>query len=78
MSRSTTGTCDSETLVRSCSTIGRDNSIPETATPFERRGTAMRPVPMANSRAGPSAAHAASASTTGPTTSGLNTPSDRS
>src|SRR5918993_1981072 len=74
MSPSTTGMAASSTLVRSCSTIGADSSMPATGTPRSASGTATRPVPIASSSARPPPASAASLSTVGPSTSGANMP----
>jgi hypothetical protein len=74
MSPRTTGIIASSAFVRSLSTIGRDNSMPVTGTPRSARGTATRPVPMANSSAGPSPDSSASRSTVGVRTSGANMP----
>ena len=62
-------------LGRSCSTIAADSSMPVTAAPRCARGTATRPVPMANSSAGPVPASSASRSTVGSSTSAANMPS---
>ena len=56
MSPAITGMAVSSALVRSCSIIGRDSSMPVTGTPRRARGMATRPVPMANSSARPSPA----------------------
>ncbi len=57
---------------RSRASIASELSIPATRTPRAASGTAIRPVPIANSSAPPSPASPASVSTVGPTTSGLN------
>src|SRR5947209_13105086 len=63
-------------FLRSCSAIEGDSSTPLTVTPTSASGMATRPVPMANSRAGPSPASRARKATAGPTTSGANMKAD--
>jgi len=53
-------------------TIARDRSMPWTPTPRRASGSAMRPVPMASSRARPSPASPARTSTDASTTPGSN------
>ena len=53
-------------LARRRSTMARDRSIPATFTPASCSGRATRPVPMANSSAGPPSARAARRRTIGP------------
>ncbi|WP_435588598.1 hypothetical protein [Micromonospora chalcea] len=74
MSPITTGIVAASAFDRSRSTIGTESSMPLTRTPRPARGTATRPVPMANSSTGPSPASAASRSTAGSSTSGANIP----
>jgi hypothetical protein len=52
--------------------IASEVSIPATRTPRAASGSAMRPVPMANSSAAPAPASSAKRSTAGPTTAGSN------
>ena len=49
-------------------------SMPTTRTPRSASGSAIRPVPTANSSAAPSPANSTSASTAGSTTDGSNMP----
>ncbi len=70
----TTGIVASSALVRSRSAIGRDSSIPVTGTPRSARGTAILPVPTANSSAALPSASRASRSTVGRRVSGANMP----
>ena len=58
----------------SCATMSDESSMPATGTPHSLKGTAMRPVPMANSRALPSPASSARKSTVPPMTAWWNTP----
>lgn len=74
MSPTVTGMVSSSTLVRSCSIIGRESSMPVTGTPRSASGTATRPVPIANSRTGPPSASPARRLTVGSMTSGANLP----
>ena len=46
-------------LVRSCATIAGEMSTPSTRMPRAARGSAIRPVPMASSKAGPGPARCA-------------------
>ncbi len=57
---------------RSRWSIASELSMPATRTPRSARGTATRPVPIANSRTRPPAASSASVSTVGPMTCGEN------
>jgi hypothetical protein len=75
MSPAITEIVAASTLVRSCSIIGTDSSMPTTGTPRLASGLATRPVPLANSSARPSPASSASRSTLGPKTSEANMPS---
>ncbi len=59
-------------LSRRRASIASEVSIPATGTPRPASGSAMRPVPMANSSAAPSPASSANRSTAGPTTAGSN------
>ena len=52
--------------------------MPATGTPRSASGSAIRPVPIANSSAAPSPASSASKSTAGPITAGSNMPHDAS
>ncbi len=72
MSPTTTGIRSAGILACNLSAIGRDSSIPLTGTPRSASGIATRPVPIANSSAGPFPASRASRSTAGPSTSGAN------
>ena len=58
--------------------MASESSMPATRTPRSASGTAIRPVPIANSSAPPSPAKPASTSTTGPTTAGSNIAAERS
>ena len=59
-------------FARILATIAFDMSIPWTATPRRDSGSAILPVPTANSSAGPSPARSARKSTVGSTASALN------
>ena len=72
MSPIVTGTASAPGLARSRSAMCGDSSIPLTGTPRALSGSATRPVPTANSSAGPSPASEASMSTHGPSRSGAN------
>ena len=63
---------------RSRASISFELSIPATRTPRSASGSAIRPVPIANSSAAPSPASSASSSTAGATTSGSNIPAESS
>ena len=63
---------------RSSASIASELSMPATRTPRAASGSAIRPVPIANSSAAPSPASCASASTAGPTTAGSNMPAESS
>ena len=58
------------------SSIASELSIPATRTPRSDSGSAIRPVPIANSSTAPPPASSASRSTAGPTTAGSNTLAD--
>ena len=72
MSPTVTGTASAPGLARSRSAMCGDSSIPLTGTPRALSGSATRPVPTANSSAGPSPASAASTSTHGSSTAAEN------
>ena len=52
--------------------------MPATRTPRSASGSAIRPVPIANSSASPSPASSASSATAGSTTAGSNMPAESS
>jgi len=70
MSPMVTGTAPGLAACRSA--IGRDSSTPRTGIPRALSGMATRPVPTANSSAGPSPASSASTPTMGSRTAGSN------
>ncbi len=72
MSPMVTGMASAPGLANSRSAMGRDSSRPCTAIPRALSGSATRPVPTANSSAGPPRASSASKSTIGPRTDGSN------
>ena len=78
MSPIVTGMASPPGLARSCATIALESSRPCTGTPRAASGSAIRPVPIANSSAAPSPASSASTSTAGSTASGENIPSSLS
>ncbi len=63
MSPTTTLISSAPGLRRNCSSIASEMSIPETPTPVLANGNARRPVPTANSTAGPPRASSAKTST---------------
>ena len=65
-------------FARRRASISFELSIPATRTPRSASGSAIRPVPIANSSAPPSPASSASSSTAGATTSGSNIPPESS
>ena len=72
MSPIVTGISAPPGFARSCSTIAAESSRPCTSTPRAASGSAIRPVPIANSSARPSPASSASTSTTGSIAAALN------
>ena len=72
MSPRVTGTASAPGLANSRSAIGRDSSMPCTAIPRALSARATRPVPTANSTAGPPRASSASRPVMGPRTDGSN------
>ena len=72
MSPMVTGTASAPGLARSCAAMCGDSSRPCTAIPRALSGSATRPVPTANSSAGPPRASSASRSTIGSSTDGSN------
>jgi hypothetical protein len=72
MSPMVTATASAPGSASSCPAMCGDSSIPYTAIPRALSGSATRPVPTANSSAGPPRASSASRSTMGPRTDGPN------
>lgn len=72
MSPIVTGTASAPGLASSFSAMCGDSSNPHTEIPRPLSGSATRPVPTANSRAGPPCANSASRSTVGLSTGGSN------
>jgi hypothetical protein len=71
MSPMITGTAAAPGLADSRSAMGWDSSMPCTAIPRARSARATRPVPTANSTAGPPRASSASRPVIGPRTEGM-------